>query len=194
MLTVEMPAGAQVDALLRSRRSARVFGPGTPPEEMIREALEDAVHVPNHRRTEPWRFVVARGEALGRLADRAGALKIRPGGGDEGRTAAERTRQELRTAAYALAVVQKEAPDPEIREEDYASCILAALQMGLALWARGVALRWSSGGVTRDPEVRTLLGLRQEERLAILCYLGYAASMPAHAAPRPAAERTVWLA
>ncbi len=191
---VDQATVAQVDALLRGRRSARVFGPGIPPEAEIREALEDAVYVPNHRRTQPWRFVVARGEALARLAARAGALKLRPGGGDELRAAAERTRQELQSAGYALAVLQKEAADPETREEDYAACILAAHQASLALWARGVAVRWSSGRITADPEVRALLAAVQDERVAILCYLGYPQAMPARPAPEPASGRTLWLA
>lgn len=192
-MAVEAAAPVDVDALLRGRRSVRVFGPGTPPKEWLRAALEDAVWVPNHRRTGAWRFVVARGSALERLAARAGELKIRPGGGDELRAAATRTREELATAAYAVAVVQKEAPNPEIREEDYASSILAAQHLTLALWARGVAARWSSGTVTRDAEVRSLLGVAEDERVAILLYLGYPSAFPAPPAPTPAAARTDWL-
>ena len=192
-MAVEAAAPVDVDALLRGRRSVRVFGPGTPPEELVRAALEDAVWVPNHRRTGAWRFVVARGAALERLAARAGELKLRQGAGDELRAVAARTREELSTAAYAVAVVQREAPDPEIREEDYASSVLAALQLSLALWARGVAARWSSGTVTRDAEVRSLLGVADDERVAILLYLGYPSTFPARPAPTAAAARTAWL-
>lgn len=193
-VVADLPAVAQVDALLRGRRSVRVFGSGIPPEEGIREALEDAVYVPNHRRTQPWRFVVTRGGALARLAARAGELKVRPGGGDEQRAAAERTREELQSAAYGLAVLQKESTNAEVREEDYAACILAAHQASLALWARGVAVRWSSGRITSDAEVRALLGADADERVAILCYLGYPQALPSRPAPDPAHARTIWLA
>ena len=183
----------QVDALLRARRSVRSFGPGTPPREVVETALDGAVWVPNHRRTEPWRFVVAGGGVLRRLAERAGELKLRPGAGPELVAVAERTMQELRSAAYAVAVLQKEAADPEIREEDYASCVLAIHQAVLALWTRGVAARWSSGTVTRDATVRTLLGARPDERIALLCYVGYPGPVPARPAPSPASSRTTWM-
>ncbi len=188
-----VPEAVQVDALLCGRRSVRTFGQGTPPREDVQDALATAVWAPNHRRTEPWRFVVASGAPLQRLAERAGALKLRPGAGPELLAVAERTREELSTAAYAVAILQKEAPDAEIREEDYASCVLAAHQAVLALWARGIAVRWSSGGVTRDPDVRSLFGVQPGERIALLCYVGYPGPVPNRPAPAAAAARTTWL-
>ncbi len=55
---------------IRNRRSIRSFKPETVPSEVILEMLETAVYAPNHRLTEPWRFIYAASEAgKAKLAD-----------------------------------------------------------------------------------------------------------------------------
>src|SRR5687767_13152960 len=54
---------------LRSRRSIGRVRPERPPRAVIEEIIEAATWAPNHRLTEPWRFIVLAGqarEALGR--------------------------------------------------------------------------------------------------------------------------------
>nr|WP_240685168.1 nitroreductase family protein [Bacillus velezensis] len=48
---------------IRNRRSIRSFKPETVPSEVILDMLETAVYAPNHRLTEPWRFIYAASEA-----------------------------------------------------------------------------------------------------------------------------------
>ena len=38
------------------------------PEDLVRRILESAVHAPNHKITEPWRFHVFTGKGRGELA------------------------------------------------------------------------------------------------------------------------------
>ncbi len=174
----------------------RVFGDTPIADDDLRAALEAAVWAPNHRRTEPWRFIVARGDTQRQLADRAGQLKQaahpRPES-PEAIAVGERARAEMNNAAVLLVVVQRVAADRFVAEEDYAACALAADHALLALWARGIAGRWNTGTVTRDDQTLRLLGIETGERLVVLCPLGIAAQVPPRPAPQAAADRTTWL-
>ncbi|MDQ3044099.1 MAG: nitroreductase family protein, partial [Chloroflexota bacterium] len=46
---------------IRERRSIGKVGPERPPRELIEQVLEAATWAPNHRLTEPWRFIVIAG-------------------------------------------------------------------------------------------------------------------------------------
>src|SRR6202035_950180 len=66
-----MPGIPAVNHLLRSRRSVfpDQFEKGKIiPEEIILELLENANWAPNHKNTEPWRFIVFTGNGLKKLA------------------------------------------------------------------------------------------------------------------------------
>ena len=57
---------ADVSALIRRRRSVfpKMYNDLPIADELIAEVLENANWAPTHRLTEPWRFMVFRGEAL----------------------------------------------------------------------------------------------------------------------------------
>ena len=186
----------EIDRLLTQRRSVRAFRDTPIAEADLRAALEAAVWAPNHRRTEPWRFIVVRGDTQRQLAARAGQLKqtahLRPES-PEAVAVGERARAEMDNAAALLVVVQRVASDRFIAEEDYAACALAADHALLALWARGIAGRWNTGAITRDATAQRLLGVDANERLVFLCPLGVPAEIPPRPAPQSAASRTTWL-
>ncbi len=48
--------------LIKSRRSIGVVDEKDVPDEVIRELLDAAIWAPNHRKTEPWKFRVIKGE------------------------------------------------------------------------------------------------------------------------------------
>jgi nitroreductase len=79
-----------VDDAIKTRRSHKLFN-GTPvAATTVRDLLELAIWAPNHKRTEPWRFAVARGPKLAELAD-ASAAMLAPLG-DKARGKIEKTR------------------------------------------------------------------------------------------------------
>ena len=66
------PAGfarpAEIDALLRGRRTINLYEPTPIGEEPLLAAIELARWAPNHRLTEPWTFYVISPETKERLA------------------------------------------------------------------------------------------------------------------------------
>ena len=54
---------------IHERRDETAWAPETPAREVLERIIEAAVWAPNHRLTEPWRFVVLAGHARSELAD-----------------------------------------------------------------------------------------------------------------------------
>ena len=54
---------------ITARTSVRRFRPDPVPREIVQRLLDCAVRAPNHKLTEPWRFVVLTGSARDRFAD-----------------------------------------------------------------------------------------------------------------------------
>jgi nitroreductase len=59
-----------LDQTMLDRRSTRLFLPDKPvPRELVREALELAIHAPSNSNIQPWRLVLASGSARDRLVE-----------------------------------------------------------------------------------------------------------------------------
>lgn len=189
---------------IRTRRTTKQFRPEPAPRELIEQVLEAAVWAPNHRLTEPWRFVVVQGESLTRLADLRRRMTIdglvaRPvaagahGPSDdllarEGDSAYAKAMAAPVTVAVAIAP----HPDPAIREEDYAATAAAIQNMALAAHALGLAAFWSTNRLISYPATFALLGIPADHRIAGLVQLGYA-DQRREQKRTPAAGHTRWL-
>ena len=165
---------------IRARRSVGAFTAQPVAPELVLELLETAVWVPNHRLTEPWRFVLLTGDSAVRYAEirrdmalDACALE------DEAarRQVGEGTYQKFSGIPAFLAVIMKEHADAEIREEDYAACCCLVQNFLLLAWARGLGTSWKT--FKRDRRLRALLGLADDETVVGWLHLGY----PAGATP-----------
>ena len=61
---------------LTSRRSVKFLRAPAPKQDELEQILQAAMSAPDHGALRPWRFVLIRGEAIGKLADVAiGAVK-----------------------------------------------------------------------------------------------------------------------
>ena len=178
------------EAIMTRRSTARCTDE-VPSRADIEKLLEAAVRAPTHHLTQPWRFVVLAGEArddLGR-AWVAGQEKT----GKDTTGLAEKTRR----APVIIAVIDQPHLDhPKVvqEEEHYATgaamqnILLAAHDMGLGAMIR-------TGPAAAFQEVRDYLGVKDNEVIAGLIYVGYPAPGDAE---RPmtrrdaAGERTEW--
>jgi nitroreductase len=174
---------------IRARRSIKAFTERPVPDETIDALLDLAVLAPNHRLTEPWRFVV-----LGREACRAYArikAERRAARVDDADAAEEirrRSMERLGAVPATLAFLQRLDPDPEVREEDFASVYMAMQNVLLGAVALGLGTHVKTGAVLDAPETREALGAEPEERVVALVELGEPAEVPP-AKPREGAAR-----
>jgi nitroreductase len=92
-----------------------------------------------------------------------------------------------------IAVTIVESDNPEIREEDYASAMMAVQNLSLAAVALGLGTHIKTGAVMADPGARTAVGVPEGERVIAVVNVGEPAVMPPQKARRPAAELTTWV-
>lgn len=158
----------------RSVKPAMLAEPGPSPEQLQR-ILTAAARVPDHKKLEPWRFVVFEGEAraaFGRVLGDACAAeeKERP---SAARLETERTR--LMRAPTVVAVISRVTPNPAAPEwEQVLSCGAVCFNMCLAANALGFGTCWITEWYSYSPAVRARLGLADNERLAGFVYIGTA--------------------
>jgi len=191
--------GPAVASALRSviegRRTVGKFHPEQPPRELIEQVLEAATWAPNHRLTEPWRFVVLAGEAREELGRFMGAQNAAKYPDDPERAAFERGKGERKAlrapVVIALGVEPLQASNVEEIEE-IAAVAAAAQNMLLTAYTLGLGAKWSSGAIVHDPGVKAWLGLSERAHLLGFLYIGYPAMTSQRSVRTPAAGLTDW--
>ena len=144
----------------------------------MEKILESAVHAPNHRITEPWRFHVFTDKGRGELA-RARAelarIEAEAEGEDEAMAAGRisRERKKAFRAPVVIAVVSKAGREEVETLENYAACAAAVQNMQLAAHALGLGSIWRTGPVAYHEHMREFLGLEPGDQIVAYLYIGY---------------------
>ena len=164
--------------VVRERRSnLRIDPQREVPPELVQQLLELACWAPNHKHTHPWRFAVVTGPGRARLGETAAAGLPALGITDPGALAKMRTKY-LR-APVVLVVGSAAHPQPHLHRENGYAVAAGVQNLLLGATALGLASFWGTGAVTDVPGVKELVGLRPEDEIVALIYLGW----PVEAAP-----------
>jgi nitroreductase len=142
-------------AVLRGRRSIDLFAPGAIDKERILAGIEVARWAPNHRLTEPWRFYLLGPATMRAVVDFGVELEVAA----KGERAGPVRRARLEAIPGMFVLTSKRSPDPLLEREDYAACCCAAQNLMLYLWRQGIGVKWTTGGITRQPRFYELLGI-----------------------------------
>jgi nitroreductase len=184
-----------LDAIER-RTSVRRFRPDPIPRKTIERLLDAAVRAPNHKLTQPWRFAVLTGDAIGRFAVLRARHRVKryaDPDSDEARAAAEKIRQET-AETPAIVIVMCTVSDDEIRrEEDYAATMMAIANLMIAAEALGLGTYLRTGGIMSDPGVMSLAEADHGTRIVGVVMLGIPLEAQAPRPRRPAGELTRWI-
>jgi nitroreductase len=179
---------------IRARRSVRQFTDRAVTRAEIEQLLDAAVQAPNHRLTQPWRFVVLGPEARRAYGAVLGARKAKK---VEDPVAAQAVIDKVVAAAVALpaqiAVTMTLSENPEVREEDYAATMMAVQNLLLTARALGLATHMKTGAVMEDPRSLAALAIPEGERIVVMIDLGVPAEVPEGKPRRSASELTRWL-
>lgn len=173
--------------LLGRRASNPRLADPAPDDATLQAIVREALRAPDHGALRPWRLLTLRGDARERLGDAfvRGLLVRQPDATEEDR---ERLRRKPLRAPLlvVVAATPKERPGvPEVEQVLSAGCVAHGILLGLA--ARGFAGMWRTGAPAYDPVVKEALGLRPEDHVVAVLYVGTASEDPP-AVPRPAAE------
>jgi nitroreductase len=187
----------EVNQAIETRRSVGQVKQDPVPREIVEKILESAVHAPNHRLTEPWRFHVFTGKGRGELARaRAEVARIQAEAeGEEEEFAAGRISRERKKAFRApvvIVVISKGGRDAVETLENYAACAAAVQNMQLTAHSLGLATIWRTGPVAYHPYMREFFGLESGDKIVAHLYLGYPDVTERSRRREPASTRTVW--
>ncbi len=187
----------EVNQAIETRRSVGQVKQDPVPREIVEKILESAVHAPNHRLTEPWRFHVFTGKGRGELARaRAEVARIQAEAeGEEEEFAAGRISRERKKAFRApvvIVVISKGGRDEVETLENYAACAAAVQNMQLTAHSLGLATIWRTGPVAYHPYMREFFGLENSDKIVAHLYLGYPDVTERSRRREPASTRTVW--
>jgi nitroreductase len=149
----------ELEYAIRSRRTHKVFAPGSVAPELLEQLFELARWAPNHHLTDPWRFRVLGPETLARLKQLAEELS--PG------SAAKLDR----APTLVVASVQRTGDEAQQAEDLLASAVAAYLVL-LAAHGRGLAGYWRSVPLLDSPAGRAALQLDDVETPIGLLHLG----------------------
>ena len=187
----------EVNQAIETRRSVGQVKQDPVPREIVEKILESAVHAPNHRLTEPWRFHVFTGKGRGELARaRAEVARIQAEAeGEEEEFAAGRISRERKKAFRApvvIVVISKGGRDAVETLENYAACAAAVQNMQLTAHSLGLATIWRTGPVAYHPYMHEFFGLESGDKIVAHLYLGYPDVTERSRRREPASTRTVW--
>jgi nitroreductase len=151
-----------LEQVVLSRTTVHVYSPEPLAQDLVDRALELALVAPNHRLTEPVRFVQVGPETRRRLADISVQLKQRKG------PMSERVEQEVRskmeTPPVLVVLCRIRHAKAEVEREDYASIACGVQSVMEWLWAQGVGSKWSTGAVTTADATYEALGVPVDEQ------------------------------
>lgn len=175
-----------IDAILGRRTvpQVKMGGPG-PSKSELRLLLEAGASAPDHGKLRPWRFLVVRGDARGKLGNLfAEAVKSDNPGASEAEVEKQRTGP-LRAPLIIVVTTQLDRRQTKIPEvEQLAAAASAAQNILLAAHGLGYASKWSTGRNAYDPVIKKGLGIVAEDHIVGMLYIGnYAA--PQEPSPRP---------
>ena len=193
----ELPSSKpEVQAFLKTRRSnmsKAMTGPG-PDAEQLRELLEIAARVPDHRKLGPWRFVILEGKAredFGKII--ASAFMADNPDMPLDRSVFEGAR--LMRAPTVVAVISSPVDcargTPEW--EQVLSSGAVCYNLLLAAQSAGFAAQWLTEWFAYDARVNEKLGLEPSEKVAGYIYIGTTETPSApRARPDVSARTSLW--
>ncbi len=187
----------EINKLIRLRRSVypRDYTDAVVPEQVIDQMLENANWAPNHKQTEPWRFVVFTGAGLNALAAFQGEcykqVTTANGTFKEDRYLSLQTRP---VASYVIAIGMKRDEAKRLPEWEELGAVFCAVQnMYLTATAYNVGCYLSTGGITNFEEAKSFFGLSADDKLCGFLHVGIPKGVVPDGRRKPVKEKIIWV-
>lgn len=188
---------SEITAVIRDRRTIypEQFSDRKVHTDMIREMLTNATWAPTHGKTQPWRFKVYSGEGREKLKEITEAQYRRAMTGDgfnPGKLS--RTLNRIDRSSVVILLVMCRTPETKIPEvEEIAAVAAAAQNLLITAAAYGLGAFWSSPKYFYDPEANAAFGLKKEDLIQGMIYVGYPAGDWPRSHRKPLEYVTEWI-
>ncbi|NQW18712.1 MAG: nitroreductase [Chloroflexi bacterium] len=182
---------------IQSRRTVREYTDRSISRDQLTSWLEAACWAPNHRLTEPWRFIVLE---HGGAKRREVAEMCRDHAFDTSDQLPEPKRSDTADAARdevlsapAFVYAYSLAGDNEVaKKENYAASACAVQNLSLAAHADGFAVGWSTGRATLLSGLASTIGADESWQMVGILFIGEPERIP-RAQRQPMEEVVTWL-
>lgn len=170
------------EAIFR-RRNVKEFTGEPVPDETLERLFSTAVWAPNHRLTEPTRFFAIRKDSPMRhkIAEVAwqttydGVVNPNP---RQKQRSADASRDRVLNAPAMVYVYSLVGDNEEVTRENYATSCCAIQNMALAAVAEGLYMDWSTGGLTKLPDLAHTLGADEDWTMVGVVFFGKSEAVP----------------
>jgi len=181
--------GTELARIVKERRTVHQFESKEVELSLIRELLDTSVWAPNHRLTQPWRFVSVKGKGRSRIAEIARKnVEKRESDPAKREEIGQKFYNRFMNVPVILVVVQKEKPNLAVREDDFAAICCLIQNFSLLAWEQWLGLVWESYPLLTQAEFRETLGIGPGERAVASLHIGYPAKVPPAQPRTPASE------
>lgn len=167
-----------IEKTIKERRTVHDYQGQKVPDEIVEKAVELALWAPNHKLTNPWKFVWMGPDAREKIAEISVHLKkVKDPGMSE--LVQGKLKQKFLEPSHLLAVLQKKSANPFQSKEDYASIACGIQNATLFLWEKGIGSKWTTGAVTTHEKTYRALNVNAEkEEIVGFLWIGYARQVP----------------
>jgi nitroreductase len=171
------------DSILQSRRTINSFLTELPNdwESTLSSAIQSAVHAPNHKRTEPWRFHLLGNETIQKVCELNAAIVTKKKGDKAGKKKLERW---LQMPGWLVVTCKTSGSNESmdqpasLEREDYAACCCAVQNLCLSIHSAGMGTKWTTGPVNFDPRFGEIVGLDENEYVVGTIWFGTPEKLP----------------
>lgn len=184
-----------LNEIIKNRRATppRFMAKKVVDKELILNLLENANWAPNHKNTEPWRFIVFQEESKQKLAKSIFALleENHNQGEEINMQKAVKFRDNLKHVPVAMAIVMQRDSAERIPEwEEIAAVSMAVQNMWLAATDLGLGAFWTTPPFL--PLIQPLLEMKPKQKLLGFFFVGHIAMDYPSPGRGPFSEKVVW--
>ncbi|MCY4580904.1 MAG: nitroreductase [Chloroflexi bacterium] len=153
------------------------------PRSVLERMLEAAIWAPNHRLTNPWRFIVLAKDSpirkqVAELTWQTTYDNVANPNPEQKKNSADASKSRVLDAPAMMYAYSAPGPDEETTQENYASVCCAVHNMALAAVAEGLVLDWSTGGISKLPGLAKILGADEDWAMVGALFIGEPVNLP----------------
>lgn len=188
----------ELNLLIRKRRSVFVdqFSGAKVDDTVVDQLLENANWAPNHKLTEPWRFVVYTGDGLKKLATLQSEFykKITIADGSFKEERYQNLLKKPMQSSHIIVIGMKRDSRKSVPEIEEAGAVFCAIQnMYLTTTAYGIGGYLSTGGITYFEGAQALFGWGPDDKLIGFFHVGIPSDAIRPGTRKPAGEKITWI-
>jgi nitroreductase len=187
-----------INKLIRERRSIfpRDYTKDPVDDAIVRQILFNATWAPNHKLTEPWRFMVFSGEGIKKLSEFQGACykQVATAKGKFEQDKYEGLMSKPFQSSHIISVGMKRDEAKRVPELEEIGAVYCAVQnMYLTATAYGVGAYLSTGGITFYEEAKPFFNLGPDDKLLGFFHIGNTTVVPKETKRRAIDTVTTWV-